>query len=449
MLAFLAQSAWVDRIGWALVHSLWQFALVALVAIGLQRVLRRRPATTRYRAFLAAMCVMVAVPVATWFSPWSAVVPAVAVTFRPVEKPEDILVLQHASPSQHPGGMMARAAVPAESPEELAVNLPPEPERSEPATIGQASPLSLVQRRVQPWLPEIVLFWFAGVLAAAFRPLLSCYTVRRLRTMGISPIAGALHGVLERTAKRLGLDRAVEMLQSTLVKTPVVVGYLRPAVLLPLCVVTGLPETQLELILAHELAHIRRHDYLVNLLQTLIETLFFYHPAVWWLSRQVRNERENCCDDVAMATVANRAEYGRALLAIEELRATSTALSLGAGGGSLLARVRRIAGCEPAPRIAGGGSILCGTLLSITIFVAVTWGVAAPTTEKPGQTSAATQITEPVRVDPTPPRATKSFTATFSNGMWLNCSAFRSTHRRTLLGGVPTARRWLSLPVIR
>ena len=168
-----------------------------------------------------------------------------------------------------------------------------------------------------------------------------------------------MHKVLERTARRLRLARAVEVLQSTLVKTPVVVGYFRPAVLLPLCVVTGLPEAQLELILAHELAHIRRHDYLVNLLQTLVETLFFYHPAVWWLSRQIRNERENCCDDVAMATVGSRADYGRALLAIEELRATSTALSLASHGGSLLARIRRIAGCEPAPRIAGGGSVLC------------------------------------------------------------------------------------------
>ena len=242
-----------------------------------------------------------------------------------------------------------------------------------------------MKRRVQPWLPEIVLVWFAGVLVAAFRPLLSWYTVRRLRTVGVSPVGDAVHGVLERTAKRLRLARAVEVLQSTLVKTPVVVGYFRPVVLLPLCVVTGLPEAQLELILAHELAHIRRHDYLVNLLQTLVETLFFYHPAVWWLSRQIRNERENCCDDVAMATVGSRADYGRALLAIEELRATSTALSLAARGGSLLARIRRIAGCEPAPRIVGGGSILCVILVSIAIFAAVTWA-AAPAAEKPEQT---------------------------------------------------------------
>ena len=390
MLEFLTQSTWVERIGWVLVHSLWQFALLALVAIGLQRALQRRPATTRYRALLAAMCVMVAVPVATWFSPWSAVTPAVAVKFRSIEKPEDILVWQHVSPSQHQDDTTARVAVSAESPEELAVNLPPDPERSEPATFGLASPLSLVQSRVQPWLPEIVLFWFAGVLMAAFRPLLSWYTVHRLRTVGVSPVAGALHSVLERTAKRLGLNRAVEILQSTLVKTPVVVGYFRPAVLLPLCVVTGLPEAQLESILAHELAHIRRHDYLINSLQTLIETLFFYHPAVWWLSCQIRNERENCCDDVAMATVANRAEYGRALLAIEELRATSTGFSLAACGGSLLARIRRIAGCEPAPRIAGGGSILCVILVSIAVFAAMTRGVA-PSAEKPEQTPAATE----------------------------------------------------------
>jgi hypothetical protein len=126
----------------------------------------------------------------------------------------------------------------------------------------------------------------------------------------------------------------------------------------------------------------------------LVETLFFYHPAVWWLSRQIRNERENCCDDAAMAAMGRCADYGRALLAVEELRARSTALSVAARGGSLLARIRRIAGCEPAPGVVGGASILCATLASIAIFAAVTWG-AAPAAKKPeandqsGTTSAA------------------------------------------------------------
>ena len=225
-----------------------------------------------------------------------------------------------------------------------------EPRPSERAPTGPISTWSRVKQCVQPWLTQIVLVWFAGVFLSAFRPLLGWYTVRRLRTVGVSPVPDAVHAVMDRVTKRLRLARAVELLQSALVKTPAVVGCFRPAILLPLCVVTRLPEAQLELILAHELAHIRRHDYLVNLLQTLVETLFFYHPAVWWLSRQIRNERENCCDDVAMATGGSRADYGRALLAVAELRAAVPGLSLAAGGGSLLARIRRIAGCEPAPR---------------------------------------------------------------------------------------------------
>src|SRR5207249_10465429 len=127
--------------------------------------------------------------------------------------------------------------------------------------------------------------------------------------------------MLEHTAQRLGLRHAVRVLQSTLVQTAVVAGYFRPIILLPMSAITGLSTAQLEAILAHELAHIRRHDYLVNLLQTLVETVFFYHPAIWWLSNQIRCERENCCDDVAIAVLGTRVESGRALLALEEHRA--------------------------------------------------------------------------------------------------------------------------------
>lgn len=375
MLQILTQSTWGERIGWVLVHSLWQFAVVALLAVVLQRALWRRSAAARYWALLAAMIVMVAVPAATWFSPWSGGASRSAARSLTAEMSDIIL------PSQDGGGGTARGAAATPSPVELAVNPQPEPQRLEPASGGFALSLSLVARHIRPWLPGIVACWFAGVLIAAFRPLLSWYTVRRLRTVGVSPVAGVMRAVLERTAKTLRVARAVEVLQSTLVKTPVVAGCFRPAILLPLSVVTGLPESQLELILAHELAHIRRHDYLVNLLQTLVETLFFYHPAVWWLSRQIRNEREDCCDDVAMATVGNRADYGRALLALEELRAKPTALSVAATGGSLLARIRRIAGCEPASGI-GGGGILWVILTSIVIFAAVAWA-AVPTAKGP------------------------------------------------------------------
>ncbi len=117
-------------------------------------------------------------------------------------------------------------------------------------------------------------------------------------------------------------------------------------ILLPVSLVANLPATQLEAILAHELTHVRRHDFAVNLLQTLFETLFFFHPAVWWLSHRIRVEREHCCDDLVVALFNNRVEYGRALLAIEEQRGQKTVLALRVNDGSLLARVRRIAGVD-------------------------------------------------------------------------------------------------------
>ena len=106
---------------------------------------------------------------------------------------------------------------------------------------------------------------------------------------------------LRRLCGQLRIRRPVRLLESALVDVPMVIGWLRPVILLPASALSGLTPQQLEAIIAHELAHIRRHDYLINLLQSLIETLLFYHPAVWWVSRQIRREREHCCDDLAVA----------------------------------------------------------------------------------------------------------------------------------------------------
>lgn len=145
-------------------------------------------------------------------------------------------------------------------------------------------------------------------------------------------------------------------------------------ILLPVSFLATAPISQLEAILAHELAHVRRFDYVVNLLQTMVETLFFYHPAVWWLSHRIRVERENCCDDLVVATLGNRVEYGRALLAVQELRGQGALLSLGARDGSLLARVRRLLSDPAAPgqrSNAGpvGLGFLCVGLLAAGIWI--------------------------------------------------------------------------------
>ncbi len=158
---------------------------------------------------------------------------------------------------------------------------------------------------------------------------------------------------------------------------PMVAGYLRPVILLPVSLIVSIPVSQLETILVHELAHVRRHDFIVNLLQVLIETLFFYHPAIWWLSRRIRIEREHCCDDLVVSLFGSGIEYGRALLAVEELRGRRAALALGATDGTLLARVRRIVG---GTNHGGGGSVLwpvlgvaivCTTLATLALRMGI------------------------------------------------------------------------------
>src|SRR3989442_88229 len=155
---------------------------------------------------------------------------------------------------------------------------------------------------------------------------------------------------LARLGARLRVSRPVRVVGSAVVQVPAVVGWLRPVILLPASALTGLTPQQLDVLLAHELAHVRRYDYLVNLVQSAIEILLFYHPAVRWVSRRVREEREHCCDDLAVAVCGDAHLYARALLMMESLRAKTPALALSAAGtqgGALLRRVPRVVAPTP------------------------------------------------------------------------------------------------------
>ena len=168
--------------------------------------------------------------------------------------------------------------------------------------------------------------------------------VARLKRHHTEPASHEWQQRLSALARRMrvrGRD-AISMRVSVNIRTAAVIGWLRPVILVPASALTGLAPHQMEAVLAHELAHIRRHDYLVNLLQSVVETLFFYHPAVWYLSRRVRLERENCCDDDAVAVVGDPVTYAGALTDLELLRQGVPALAMAANGGSLLRRVQRL-----------------------------------------------------------------------------------------------------------
>jgi beta-lactamase regulating signal transducer with metallopeptidase domain len=322
-----------------LLHSLWQFALLALAAGATARTLRRSSAAARYAMFSATLALAVAAPVGTWLLQPSDIFdrsPAVnTITEPPTAAIMPVDELLSASDAPAP-----ELPSPDSTPSRAAVTVPRQTETHLIAAAWSARAVATLR----PYLGWIVAIWFGGVALFSARPVLGWYTLRRLQRVGISAAPEDVLAVALRVSQRLGLHGTIRVWQSTLAQVPVVVGYLRPVILLPVSLLTSLPAAQIEAILAHELAHVRRHDFVVNLLQTLVETLFFYHPAVWWLSRQIRIEREHCCDDLVVRLLGNRVEYGRALVAVEQLRGESPLLALGATDGSLLARIRRIVG---------------------------------------------------------------------------------------------------------
>ncbi|HPU34904.1 MAG TPA: M56 family metallopeptidase [Phycisphaerae bacterium] len=219
-----------------------------------------------------------------------------------------------------------------------------------PEAAGSAGWGRAVVERLEPYLPWFVVVWLVGMSVLSLRLLggwVQVQKIRRDRSGEISDwklqISEARAAVAE-LAKRLRVSRPVRLLVSAEAQAPMAIGWLRPVILLPASAITGLTPEQLRAVLAHELAHIRRYDYLVNILQSVVETVLFYHPAVWWVSRRIRVEREHCCDDMAVAVSGNVLSYARALERMELLRAEPARLAVAATSGSLLARIRRLVG---------------------------------------------------------------------------------------------------------
>ncbi|MFO1003022.1 MAG: M56 family metallopeptidase [Planctomycetaceae bacterium] len=215
-----------------------------------------------------------------------------------------------------------------------------------------------VARAVKPCLPVLVSVWLLGVLICSIRPIWGLWIQWRLRHSGLLPVSESIQTTLTALIQKLRLTRAVRIAESALVKVPMVVGYLHPMILLPASVITGLTSSQLEAVLAHELAHVRRHDWLINTLQVIAETLLFYHPAVWWLSSRIRQERELCCDDIALGLNVDKAVFARTLLTLEELRQKALVPVMAATGGDLTARVRRLLITSHATPSPTGGTVI-------------------------------------------------------------------------------------------
>jgi beta-lactamase regulating signal transducer with metallopeptidase domain len=327
----------IRALGWCLLHFVWQGAVLALVLCAL--LSRLRSPQARYASAVCALGAMLIVPFVTF------------------------AILKQSPESVRPfsiGGFTeignALEAVPLSA-----------------ATARDLLPLPFASHTVSiDWMSYAVLAWFAGVYMFSLRTLGGWMLLMRLRRQRAEPIAGDLLKTCLALQRRLGVSRAVRYVCSKVAESPAVFGCLRPVVVLPLSALAGLSPWQVEAIIAHELAHIKRWDLLVNAFQIATETLLFYHPAVWWVNRVIRNEREHCCDDVAVVACGNAHDYARALAQLEESRSASV-WAMAANGGVLTSRIGRLLGLQRDARsmsVAGialiGGLCIVGVLLAGT-----------------------------------------------------------------------------------
>jgi bla regulator protein blaR1 len=307
----------LQAIGWTLLDFFWQGALV-LVVYAIARAIWRADPAARLSAGYVALLSLAAAPVVTLAIRW----PSSAATYAA----ERTLVDRGSSES-----VFAAAATP-------------------------------------DWMPWVVSAWATGVLLLASRAVWQWHALRGI-CASARPLDPAWQQRLAALGKRFGLQCSLTVLESARIGAPSLIGWLKPVVLLPAGMALRLPQAQIELVLAHEIAHLRRHDHLANLLQVVLETGLFYHPAVHWISRTVREDREQCCDDLVAEVCGSRLDYARALLSIAELRSTLPRLAIAAGGGQLLARVERIVGVDRARPRPLNERLLLGLAIGATILL--------------------------------------------------------------------------------
>jgi beta-lactamase regulating signal transducer with metallopeptidase domain len=353
----MSAMAWLSReemgaLGWTLLHFCWQGTAVALAYGAVDRMTSRATSKTRYVVALAALTLMPMVVIGTFAEEIRIATPSlvnrttVQVISGPLigARPRAILhEIPLSSSLEEPGDWFAMRA-----------------------------------ERLLPWVDGL---WMVGVFLLAIRSLGGWWQLENVRRRARRMVPQEVERGFWRICKQVQVGRQVALRVSDEVISPLAMGVWRVTVILPMSAVMGLSREELEAVMAHELGHVRRWDYLWNLLQTAVESVLFFHPAVWWLSRTVRERREVCCDEIAVRSCAGAAIYARALLRLEEHRTVQLRLAMALQGcdGLLLARVRNVLGEGMATEsrmrsgvtVASAGALLMALLLGPKVGEAV------------------------------------------------------------------------------
>ena len=308
-------STFVPHLAWALLDFVWQGLLIGWFAALGFAVLRKARPQTRYAFGCAALLLCLALPLA-------------GMVQRMAEEGStttSLMPLASGAAAPLIGAPVATPLLPV------------------------SSKLASVEQTLQAQLPLVILFWSIGAGLLALRMVLGLAWVRQRSQPGYSRPDPVWQARLDRLAVQFGVTRQVVLGLVDDLPGPVTAGWWRPVVLLPASLATGMPPDLLEALLAHEMAHIKRYDYLVNLIQSAIEIVLFYHPTVWWLSNRIRIEREQIADDLAASMLGEPRRLALALSELDQFQFSTPHLAHGAHGGNLMSRIKRLVRPDTEP----------------------------------------------------------------------------------------------------
>ncbi|WP_413667040.1 M56 family metallopeptidase [Mucilaginibacter sp. Mucisp86] len=325
----------IQAFSWMLIHSLWQGMLLAVISAVVMVLTKKASAAVRYNLVLVQFLLFVGACLATFIWEWN----------------------------KQPQQGMAQFSNAIGSKASALLGLNANGIRAFANTcIGYFTANA----------PMVVLLWFVFFLFRSVRMMRGLMFIHTAKHRQVSEPVGYWKSRVELLCEKLQLKQVVKLLESGYVKMPMVIGHLKPVILIPAGLLAGLPPEQVEAVLLHELAHIRRHDYMVNFLQTIAETVFFFNPGLLWISALLRDERENCCDDIALAQTKNKREFIDALISFKEysLYGTNYAVAFPGKKNQLLQRVSRILGNKNKTVTSGERAFLIAGIIVLSAIIA-------------------------------------------------------------------------------
>ena len=306
----------IYSLGWTIIHSLWEGALIALLLFAFITLVKSSPAV-KAKVSVIALGIMIISFFVTFSVELSSFDNANMITGNTINSNSSSAVNEN----------------------NKVINIPDK---------GSFSAFQIINRAenfLTENIPALSLIWFAGFMIFTTRLFGGLYLTKKLKYSGTSIASAKWQNKVNSFKCKLKISKPVRILESITVNIPVVIGFIRPVILMPVGMLTGLPGQQVEAIIIHELAHIYRNDYLVNIIQSISEIILFYHPAAWWLSHVIRRERENSCDDIAVSVSGNRLIYAQALTNLEEIKTKNRQFALALKNNkTLLERVKRLFG---------------------------------------------------------------------------------------------------------